>query len=72
MENESLLFVEIGSTGVRMIRLMAYSKTVERKADQIYRKIKRHLDGIDQTLSPKAKEAGANNRLDNSDWKEPV
>ena len=57
MMNETLLSVDIGMSGVRAVRVMAYSPTVEEAADKLYQAIKKNIDDIDQVLSKLAEAA---------------
>ena len=61
MMNETLLSVDIGMSGVRAVRVMAYSPTVEEAADKLYQAIKKNIDDIDQVLSKPAEAAHQGN-----------
>lgn len=55
MQNsEPLLSVKIGPKGVMAVHVMAYSEAIEEKADQLYKKVKKHLHEIDKSLSTEA------------------
>ena len=54
MMNETLLSIDIGVSGVRAVRVMAYSPTVEESADRLYQAIRKYIDDIDQALSKSA------------------
>jgi hypothetical protein len=51
MSNQTLLSVEINSSGVQAVRVMAYSDEIEEEADRVYQRIKKHLCEIDKALS---------------------
>jgi hypothetical protein len=51
MSNQTLLSVEINSSGVQAVRVMAFTETIEEEADRVYQKIKKHLCEIDETLT---------------------
>ena len=55
MPNETLLSIDVSLSGVKAVRVMAYSPLIEEKADKIYKSIKKHLNDIDQTLSSNEK-----------------
>lgn len=50
MSNETLLSVDIGASGIRAVRVAAYTDEIENAADAIYKGIKNHLQEIDKTL----------------------
>ncbi len=52
MSNETLVSIDVSMSGVTAVRVMAYTPNIEKKADKLYKIIKKHLDEIDQTLAP--------------------
>ena len=52
MLNETLVSIDVNMSGVKSVRVMAYTPDIERRADKLYKIIKKHLNDIDQTLAP--------------------